>query len=215
MTKAKCLYPKDAMSWKGKKMNQDEKRMADSYEIEFALMVNGKEIVFGTDEKTALRYMVGFCSLDPIFGIEHYHNCIATGSYAEALKEIGERVRTEAEKSFSIQQERGIFETLSYDDCIPGSEHEHYAGRLIVVRSEILQKDKQTADYQLCRAESGFGCSGSARGRAVYVRTVYDNREMRYDREDILGVIKPERIPGWAKARLLEEQKKKQDQFER
>ena len=182
-------------------MNQDEKRMADSYEIEFALMVNGKEIVFGTDEKAALRYMVGFCSLDPIFGIEHYHNCIATGSYAE--------------KSFSIQQERGIFETLSYDDCIPGSEHQHYAGKLIVVRSEILQKDKQTADYQLCRAESGFGCSESARGRAVYVRTVYDNREMRYDREDILGVIKPERIPDWAKVRLLEEQKKKQDQFER
>lgn len=37
---------------------------------------------------------------------------------------------------------------------------------------------------------------------------MYDNREMRYDREDILGVIKPERIPGWAKARLLEEQKR-------
>ena len=45
------------MNRKGKKMNQDEKRMADSYEIEFALMVNGKEIVFGTDEKETLRYM--------------------------------------------------------------------------------------------------------------------------------------------------------------
>ena len=196
-------------------MNQNEKRTADSYEIESALMINGKEIVFGADEKAELRYMVGFCSLDPIFGIEHYHNCIATDSYAEAMKEFGERVRTEAEKSFSIQQERGVFETLSYDDCIPGSEHEHYAGKLIVIRSEILQRDKQTADYQLCRAESGFGCTESARGRAVYVRAVYDNREMRYNREDILGVIKPECIPNWAKERLVEEQKKKQAQFER
>lgn len=53
------------MNRKGKKMNQDEKRMADSYEIEFALMVNGKEIVFGTDEKETLRYMVGFAVLTP------------------------------------------------------------------------------------------------------------------------------------------------------
>lgn len=44
---------------------------------------------------------------------------------------------------------------------------------------------------------------------------MYDNREMRYNREDILGVIKPERIPNWAKERLVEEQKKKQAQFER
>ena len=73
---------------------------------------------------------------------------------------------------------------------------------MVVIRADVLQRDKQTADYQLCRATGGFGCKPSAGGRAVFCQTVYDNREMRYDRTDVLGVIKPERVPDWAKERI-------------
>lgn len=120
-------------------MNQDEKRMADSYEIEFALMVNGKEIVFGTDEKTALRYMVGFCSLDPIFGIEHYHNCIATGSYAEALKEFGERVRTEAENHFPYNRNAAFL------------KHFHMMIVFPAANTNIMQASSLLFDLKFCK----------------------------------------------------------------
>lgn len=194
-------------------METKEKRMADSCEIESAFYMNGKEIVFGVDEKAELQYMVGFCSRDPVFGIEHYHNCIATNNYAEAMQEFGQRIKDEAEKAMALQQERGVFETLTADDCIPESRDGSFEGELIVIRPDILQRDKQTADYQLCRATGGFGCWAGAGGRAVYARTIYDNREMRYDRNDVLGIIKPERVPAWAKERIaqMEQQKNRSE----
>ena len=70
-----------------------EKRMADTYEIESSFYVNGKEIVFGVDEKSELKYMVGFCRTNSIFGFEHYHDCIGTNSYAEAMQEYADRIR--------------------------------------------------------------------------------------------------------------------------
>ena len=113
-----------------------EKRMADAYEIEFAFY-----IVFGADENAELKYMVGFCSINPIFGFEQYHNCIGTASYAEAMQEFGQRIHAEAEKALEAQKQRGIYETLTIDDCIPGSRSGAYEGELIVVRADILQRD--------------------------------------------------------------------------
>jgi len=184
--------------------------MADTYEIESSFIINGKEIVFGADEKADLKYMVGFCSINPIFGFEHYHDCIGTASYAEAMQEFGQRIKEESEKALEIQKERGIYETLTLDDCIPGSRSGDYEGEIVVIRADLLQRDKQTADYQLCRAMGGFGCKAGAGGRAVYCRTIYDNREVRYDRTDVLGIIKPERIPDWAKERIAQMEQKKQ-----
>ena len=112
------------------------------------------------------------------------------------------RINAEAELALETKKERRIFDTLTIDDCIPGSRNGDYEGELVVIRADILQRDKQTADYQLCRATGGFGCKASAGGRAVFCQTVFDNREMRYDRTDVLGVIKPERIPDWAKERI-------------
>lgn len=183
-------------------MAKNEPRMADTYEIETSFYLNGKEIVFGADEKAELRYMVGFCSINPIFGFEQYHDCIGTNNYAEAMQEFGQRIKAEAELALETQRKRGIFDTLTIDDCIPGSRNGDYEGELVVIRADVLQRDKQTADYQLCRATGGFGCKPSAGGRAVFCQTVYDNREMRYDRTDVLGVIKPERVPDWAKERI-------------
>ena len=74
---------------------------------------------------------------------------------------------------------------------------------------------KQSADYQLCLAVGGFGCRADASGRAVYVRTIYDGREMRYERTDVLGVIKPEAIPDWATERLQQQKRKHRHEPER
>lgn len=187
-------------------MAKNEPRMADTYEIETSFYLNGKEIVFGADEKAELRYLVGFCTMNPIFGFEQYHDCIGTNSYAEAMQEFGQRIRDEAEIALAQQKERDVFDTLTLEDCIPGSRSGEYEGELVVIRPDILQRDKQTADYQLCYATGGFGCRAGAGGRAVFCRTVYDNREMRYDRTDVLGIIKPERVPDWAKERITERQ---------
>lgn len=165
------------------------------------------------DEKAELKYMVGFCSVNPIFGFEQYHNCIGTASYAEAMQEYAERIHLEAALSLEQQEKRGIYNTLTMEDCIPDSSGSDYEGQLIVIRANVLQRDKQTADYQLCRATGGFGCRATARGQSVYAVNIYDGRETRYDRADVLGIIRPECVPDWAKDRVMqmEQQKKKQE----
>ena len=197
-------------------MEINEKRMADNYEIESAFYINGREIVFGTDEKAELKYMVGFCTVNPVFGFEQYHNCIGTNSYAEAMQEYAERIHLEAALSMEQQEKRGIHVTFTEDECIPGSRHENYEGQLIVIRADILQRDRRTADYQLCRATGGNGCNPNSHGQSVYAVNIYDGRDMRYDRSDVLGIIKPEHIPDWAKERLQQmEQKKHRHEPER
>lgn len=193
-----------------------EKRMADTYEIESSFYVNDKEIVFGVDEKSELKYMVGFCRTNSIFGFEHYHDCIGTNSYAEAMQEYADRIRKEAELSLAEREKRGIYATFTADECIPGSKNDNYEGRLIVIRADILQRDKQTADYQLCRATGGNGCNPNSHGQSVYAVNIYDGRDMRYDRTDVLGIIKPECVPEWAKERIKQmEQKKHRHEPER
>ena len=197
-------------------MENTEKRMADNYKIESAFYINGREIVFGAYEQAELKYMVGCCTVNPVFGFEQYHDCIAASDYAEAIREFGQRIKEEAEKALETQKERGIFETLTIDDCIPDSSHENYEGQLIVIRAGVLQRDKRTADYQLCRATGGFGCNPNSFGQSVYAVNIYDGREMRYDRVDVLGVIKPECVPDWAKERIRQmEQKKHRHEPER
>lgn len=189
----------------------DNKRMAGDYEIESAFFINGKEVVFGVDDGAELPYMVGFCSINPIFGLEQYYGCMSTASYAQAMQELAVRIQTEAEKSLARAEERGIREAFTAEDCIPDSQTEQYVGRLIVIRAEILQRDKRTADYQLCRATGGNGCNPKARGQSVYAVAIYDGRKVRYDRADVLGIIKPERIPDWAKARIRQMEKQEME----
>ena len=45
----------------------------------------------------------------------------------------------------------------------------------------------------------GFGASANARGSAVFCKNLYDGKNTRYERMDVLGEVKPERMPDWAK----------------
>ena len=177
-------------------------RMAGSYAIRSAFFINGKEIVFGIDDKEKEPYLVAHCKYDNPFGVPEYYNCVAFDDYAEAMELLGRRISQEAEMSMETTIRRGVSNTLTAEDCIPGSRSGDFQGELIVIRPDCLQRDRRTADYQLCRAVDGFGCKANAHGQAVYVKTVFDGRSLRYDRSDVLGVIRPDRIPGWANERL-------------
>lgn len=63
------------------------------------------------------------------------------------MQEFGQRINAEAELALETKKERRIFDTLTIDDCILGSRNGDYEGKLVVIRADILQRDKQTADY--------------------------------------------------------------------
>ena len=80
-----------------------------------------------------------------------------------------------------------------------------------------MRREYQTADRQLVLVRGGFGASANARGSAVFVVNLYNGRESRFERRDVLGEVKPEHIPHWAleKAARIREREKKRHEPER
>ena len=51
-------------------------------------------------------------------------------------------------------------------------------------------------------AQSGFGCSPTARGRSILCTCLGDGEQTRWNRNDFIGVLKDEYLPDWAKESL-------------
>jgi len=92
--------------------------------------------------------------------------------------------------------------------------------KVVIINPERLRPEYRTADKQLVLVTGGFGAHANSRGRAVYTTNLYSGKESRWNREDILGVVRPEYMPDWAKERLAQIQserhlKQKKQEIER
>ncbi|MEY8393187.1 hypothetical protein AALA98_17975, partial [Lachnospiraceae bacterium 45-W7] len=54
---------------------------------------------------------------------------------------------------------------------------------------------------QLVLADGGHGAMGG-RGQAVFGTSLADGKHARWERCDVLGELKPEKMPAWAKEAL-------------
>jgi hypothetical protein len=182
----------------------EEKRMVDTYEVKHAIQVGNKEILFAVDDRKAdCPYMVCDCTSDNPLNIDQYLNAAGSADYLEMITEFTGRVAAQAEE---VRVERDkITVPLSFfmpKHCTPNDYTESIENKVVVIRAESLRPEYRTADEQLVLATGGFGAQGNARGRAVYTVNLYSGKEARWNREDILGAIKPEHMPDWAKERL-------------
>ncbi len=171
----------------------EEKRFADTFEIVSAFYINGKEIVFGIDEKKDYPYLVAD-SHDFLTG-KLYDESYNYDNYLEALESFTTRLNSELDIAKTIQKESGITDVLSQKDCIKNSNYENYTNEVLVIDPLCLQPDKRTAAYQLVLAVGGFGCNKDSSGSGVMVRNIYNGKTMRFERQDVLGIIKPDKMP--------------------
>lgn len=77
-------------------------------------------------------------------------------------------------------------------------------GKVIVLNHMSMKEEYWKPEYQLCLATGGFGCRPTASGRAVYATCLYDGDKARWNRENVLGVLKDEYLPDWAREKLEE-----------
>jgi len=193
------------------KMN-DEKRMVDTYEVKYAIHVGDKETLFGVDDtKTDCPYMVCNCSWDNPLGIDQYFNAAGSADYLEMITEFTARVTAQLEAVRAEQDRITVpLEPFTLEHCTPNDYRESIENKVVVIRAERLRPEYRTADKQLVLATGGFGSYANARGRAVYTINLYSGKESRWNREDILGAVKPEYMPDWAKERLKQIQTERQ-----
>lgn len=87
-------------------------------------------------------------------------------------------------------------ETLyTIEDCIPLSKIDNFEGRVFVLRPSALGEKYRIPQNQIWKDASGFGCDVHKIGTAVFGICMSDGEYARWQRANVLGVLKDELIP--------------------
>lgn len=198
----------------------EEKRYIDPYEVVQSIHIGNKEVVFGVNKKEEYPFMVCYCSYDNPLGIPWATEAVGTDDYLEAMRIFCDRVQAQIELT-RAEQEIFKFDMTPFTiaDCIPDKKNESIIGKVVVINAEPKRYEYQHSAYQLILAEGGNGASGG-RGQAVFGTCLATGERGRWERYDVLGEIRPERMPEWAKEALAhiqaqEKEKKHREREER
>ena len=104
-----------------------------------------------------------------------------------------------------INQARKAWQALGLFDashCVDGRQD--YTGKVVVLKPDVLRDEFKTPKDQLFLASHGNGCKPNAIGRKVFGQFLSDGEKTHFCRDKILGVIRDEYLPEWAKEKLLE-----------
>ena len=191
-------------------MENEEKRMISSYEVTQSIHIGRKEVVFGVDEKAEYPFLVCHCTYDNPLSAEWVTDAVGSDDYLEAMQIFTERVQ---------EQFKFDMKLFTIDDCIPDNRGGSIVGKVVVINAEVNRYEYRHSAYQLVLADGGNGATGG-RGQAVFGTCLATGEHCRWERYDVLGEIKPECTPQWAKEALgrikaQEKEKKAKDREER
>lgn len=183
---------------------EEMKRMVDNYEVYQAISIGKVEVLLGIDETNVESpYMVCYCTRNNSLGVEQFYATAASTDYLVAMNDFISRVQWELE---DLKEERVSVQVplspVTQAQCLPIREDMRIDNQVVVIRPERLRPEYRTAVNQIVLALSGFGTSANSRGRAVYTMNLHTGEESRWNREDFMGLVKPEHMPAWAQEKL-------------
>ena len=188
----------------------DEKRIIGDFTIEQGIFVGNKEVLFGVSKTGGCPFMVCYCSYDNPLSAPWSTESVGTDDYLEAMQIFTERVQSQIELTRAEQE---IFKfdmtPITIEHCIPDVKGKSIVGKVIVINPERHRYEYQHSAYQLVLVEGGNGASGRGRGQGVFGTELSSGKHSRWERYDVLGEIKPENMPDWAKEAVSKVQKEK------
>ena len=201
-------------------MENEEKRMLGDYEVRQSIHIGKKEVVFGVNEADKYPFMVCFCTYDNPFSAAWATEAVGTDDYLEAMQIFVDRVQSQIDRTKEELAKFPFDKTVfTKEHCIPDDGMRNIVGKVVVINSEPKRYEYQHPAYQLVLADGGNGAIGG-RGRAVFGTCLATGEQARWERYDVLGEIKPECMPDWAKEALAkvkarEKEKKQKNREER
>ncbi len=180
----------------------EETRKLENYTILESLYLGDREIVLGMDKEEAMPYMVCDCTYNNAFGVAWPSNAVASDDYLEAMEIYTDRVKGQIEK---VRSELAKFPfdltPFTAEDCLPENSSDSIIGKVVVIKASSMRKEYQHSAYQLVYVEGGHGASGG-RGNAVFGTCLGTGEKGRWERFNVLGEIRPDRMPDWAQEKL-------------
>mgnify|MGYP000590460061 FL=1 len=183
----------------------DEKRKIGEYTVLSAVNVGEKEIILASNEQSTdgEKYLCGFVERNDLF--ELCSECMVSDDYIEIVHLFGSRVANEAELFRKQVEKLDIpVAVITEADCIPDHYTKDINGKIIAIDPKVLKPEFRRADRQLYLVTGGFGASANSRGSAVFCTNLHTGESTRYERMDIMGEVKPDCMPDWAKEKAQE-----------
>lgn len=183
----------------------DEKRKIGEYTVLSAVNVGEKEIILASNEQSTdgEKYLCGFVERNDLF--ELCSECMVSDDYIEIVHLFGSRVANEAELFREQVEKLDIpVAVITEADCIPDHYTKDINGKIIAIDPKVLKPEFRRTDRQLYLVTGGFGASANSRGSAVFCTNLHTGESTRYERMDIMGEVKPECMPDWAKEKAQE-----------
>lgn len=183
----------------------DEKRKIGEYTVLSAVNVGEKEIILASNEQSTdgEKYLCGFVERNDLF--ELCSECMVSDDYIEIVHLFGSRVANEAELFREQVKKLDIpVAVITEADCIPDHYTKDINGKIIAIDPKVLKPEFRRTDRQLYLVTGGFGASANSRGSAVFCTNLHTGESTRYERMDIMGEVKPECMPDWAKEKAQE-----------
>lgn len=180
-----------------------KKETIGDYEVLASVHVGEKEVVIGekAPNNDGLRFMCGYMERTDIFNL--CNECAYSDDYIEIAHLFGSRIKEAAELFQNKEKELGIpITVITEKDCIPDHYSYDINGKVIAIDPKVLKPEFQRADKQLYLVTGGFGASANSRGSAVFCTNLLTGKSTRYERMDVMGEVKPECMPDWAKRKL-------------
>lgn len=195
----------------------EEKRKAGAYEITESFRIGEKEFIVGRnpEDTSGHKYVCGTYERNAIF--ERYTFTHGSDDFAEIAQAYGEGIRQEAQRFRSNLLSMNVPEEdrnpVSAEKYRAIQEEDNLENKVIVIRPDILQPEYQAAVYQIMLCTGGFGSHPNSRGRNCHCFNLYDGHPTQFYRSEILGIMKADQIPDWARQTLqtLKNQKVKSE----
>ena len=194
---------------------KSDKRVFDGYEEMAAITINRRLIFIGENKSAEHPYMIAEFTWNNPFNVLEPSFAGITDDYVEAMDEFKSLVEANINVVKSDLENRenlyGVEQlTLTAAECVPNGLNDDIEGKLIIIKPEALSPEYRRADYQLRVCLGGFGASPDSRGNAVYCRDLFDGKDGRFERYDVLGVADLTKLPQWAADRYSDYQKSKE-----
>ena len=160
---------------------------------------NRLSYITGTIDKTLAAAGREYYSID---GKSDDYMEVAEYYYGTLMREL-QQVRESEPRDIPII-------VLSSSDCNSIHDYTTLIGKLVVLNADVLYPEFQNSTHQLYFAKGGFGCNPEGTGNAIFAENLYTGESCRIERYEVIGVIKQDKLPQWAKDKLEEKESQKE-----
>lgn len=202
---------------------KENRRKMGTFVVKNNIFIGEKEVVFGVDELRDEPFMVCDCFYETDKPEPMIKDFFSTADYLEAMQEYTERIQQQITLMRMEHEEFEIgMKPLTIDDCIYAYRDMDINGKVVALKPD--QYEYRHSAYQLILVNGGLGAlpekdraffnalMGCQNYEIIGTRLI-DGKEGVWQRYNVMGEIKPGRIPAWAKKALSKIKKKQREDW--